>query len=386
MVKLSVYKKRDSSIYRLTFKVCFPDGGIIYRYRTYTKKILSQHKKQVATEIEAATSRLRYDAKDLIVWQNEGLISKEDATRLGAGNAQEKNLQEAITDYQESWDVSAAEIKSRKSRLKNIAQVWGEKTRIASLTHQDGIRLRRVLAEERGLSKPTVNKHVQEIKRLFDLALANGVVTVNPMARVPSLKIDDHEKFKPTAITAQDVSILLQFAAENDKKAKGKIRLGGFLELFLLFYFGCGMRRSELLKLEWSMIDLDHRLINLPGSITKNRKPRKVGIGHRLYTELLKLSKKSGPVVQQYHPSTITDQIKKFFVQHGYNIRLHDARHTFSTILQGSGASKEDTRDRLGHSDLEMTEHYTHLVAKEEEFEILEDKLPFMSDKPDKVQ
>ena len=79
------------------------------------------------------------------------------------------------------------------------------------------------------------------------------------------------------------------------------------------------------------------------------------------------------------HPDTITAHLRAFFDQCGFNnVRLHDARHTFSTILQEPGASKEDTRDRLGHADLEMTEHYTHPEEQGGEFEILEDRLPFM--------
>jgi integrase len=382
MAKLSPFKKHGKEVFRLVFKVCFPDGGTVFRDRLFDKKKVSQYKKQVAIEIESATSRQRYEAKDIIVWQNEGLISKDDANRLGIIHAADKTLDDAINDYIESWDISKAESKSRKSRLKNISKIWGEKTRISTLTHQDGIKLRRILWEDSELSKPTVNKHIQEIKRIFDLALANGVLQVNPMARVPALKIDEHEKFKPSALTSQDVTALLQLASDNDQRPRRKgekILLGGFLELFLLFYFGCGMRRSEVLKLDWSMIDLNKRVIAIPGQITKTKKPRKIGIGARLLDKLLSCRKKEGPIVPQFHPDTITHQIKLFFTKNGYSsIRLHDARHTFSTIFQAAGASKEEARDRLGHADIDMTSHYTHLIDEGGNFEILEDNIPFL--------
>jgi len=385
MVKLSPFVKNDKPVYRLVYKICFPDGGIIYRDRIYTGKKFAQHKKTVATEMETATVNRRYTTEDVTYWKNHGLLSESDCSRLGAANSQEKTVEQAIADYIESWDISSQEAKSRKSRLKNIEAIWGPKTRIASLTHQDGIKLRRKLIEENNLSKPSVNKHLQDVKRLFDLALANNTLQVNAMARVQALKISPDEKFQPTAITNIDVAKLLDMARINDRKPRRKVKgervfLGGFLELFLLFYFGCGLRRSEVLHLDWSMVDLKNKMISLPGAITKNRKPRNIGIGEKLLTELQKIKKASGPVMPQYYPDTITTQIRAFFDACGYKIRLHDARHTFSTILQEQGISKEITSDRLGHSDLEMTAHYTHLIEEGKEFDVVENSLPFMRD------
>lgn len=384
MAKLSPLNKNDKAVFRLVYKIMFPDGGSVFRQRIYSKKKFAQHKKTVASELEAATRNRRYTNEDLLLWKNHQLLSIEDFNRLGAASSQEKTVEQAIADYIESWDISAQEAKSRKSRLKNIQSIWGAKTRIASLTHQDGIKLRKKLLDKNKLSKPSVNKHLQDIKRLFDLALANNVIQVNAMARVQSLKIAAHEKFKPTAISASDVEKLLELARLNDQKTGRKIKgerlfLGGFLELFLLFYFGCGLRRIEVLRLNWTMVDLNNRMISLPGSITKNKKPRTIGIGSRLFQKLSEINRKTGHVMPQYYPDTITTQIRAFFDSCGYSIRLHDARHTFSTILQEYGVSIEDTRDRLGHSDNEMTAHYTHLIEQGADFEVLEDRLPFMN-------
>ena len=240
MAKLSDLNKRGKIVFRLVYKICFPDGGTVFRDRIYTAKKRAQHKKTIALELESATINRRYTAEDLLYWKNHGLLSENDNKRLGAATQQDKTIEQAMADYIESWDISDQEAKSRKSRLKNILSIWGPKTRLSALTHQDGIKIRRELSEKH-LSKPSINKHIQDIKRMFDLALANNAVQSNAMARVQALKIAHDEKFQPTSINVSDVSKLLALARINDEKSSRKIKgervfLGGYLELFLLFF------------------------------------------------------------------------------------------------------------------------------------------------------
>jgi integrase len=41
------------------------------------------------------------------------------------------------------------------------------------------------------------------------------------------------------------------------------------------------------------------------------------------------------------------------------NLRIHDLRHTFATILFDAGASAPDVQATLGHSSLQVTERYS---------------------------
>ena len=41
------------------------------------------------------------------------------------------------------------------------------------------------------------------------------------------------------------------------------------------------------------------------------------------------------------------------------DLRVHDLRHTFATILFDAGASAPDVQAVLGHSSLQVTEHYS---------------------------
>lgn len=61
------------------------------------------------------------------------------------------------------------------------------------------------------------------------------------------------------------------------------------------------------------------------------------------------------------HPYVITEHHASLCVQAGLaHIRMHDMRHTASSLLHGLGVPLRVVGDRLGHADLAMTGHYTH--------------------------
>jgi integrase len=55
---------------------------------------------------------------------------------------------------------------------------------------------------------------------------------------------------------------------------------------------------------------------------------------------------------------------KRILVQTGLReIRLHDIRHTFASLLLSDGASPVYVKEQLGHSSIQMTvEIYGHLI------------------------
>ena len=189
---------------------------------------------------------------------------------------------------------------------------------------------------------------------------------------VKNLKIPQSEIITPTIPTEEEIAYLLKKAEENDKKKKPL--LGGHLTLFLLMYFGCGMRRSEALAARLENIDWEQRGLLL--TKTKTNKPRMVGLAKRLYNQLLPRKGEKGFILPQYLPGSVTHAIRKHFDRCGIKMRLHDTRHTYTTLLQEKKVSPLDAMGRTGHTDMKMLSHYSHPkldIIYEDQFEFMQD-------------
>jgi integrase len=63
---------------------------------------------------------------------------------------------------------------------------------------------------------------------------------------------------------------------------------------FHLMFFDLGIRRKEAMEVRWKHINWKEHSITPPAEITKTGKERKIGLGARLYRELLTHKKKGG--------------------------------------------------------------------------------------------
>ena len=158
--------------------------------------------------------------------------------------------------------------------------------------------------------------------------------------------------------------------------------------LFLLALF-TGMRRSELLALRWSDIDLlmgqvavrrglhqasDRNYYYLEPKTIKSRRvidlPPSVIIALRKHWENSKLREGQDSLVfchsdgQPLRPNTISQIWKKACIDAGVKvIRFHDARHTHATLLLKAGVHPKIVQERLGHSTIAITlDTYSHVT------------------------
>jgi len=239
------------------------------------------------------------------------------------------------------------------------------------LRHSDGEYFKTFL-QDKGYKAVSVNKHLQDLKRMFALQVAERTIYFHPFSVVKGMKIPQNEKIQPVIPTEGEIAFILKKAEENDKKIRPL--LGGHLTLFLLMFFGCGMRRSEALATRLENIDWEQRSLLLVK--TKTGKPRIVGLGHRLFNLLLPKKGQKGFILPQYLPASVSHAIKKHFDKCGIKMRLHDTRHTYVTLLQEKNVRPIDAMGRTGHSDMRMLSHYSHPKLGK----IHEDQFEFMQD------
>ena len=157
---------------------------------------------------------------------------------------------------------------------------------------------------------------------------------------------------------------------------------------FFLCAFRTGMRLGELLGLKWGDIDWNQKFIRVQRSYkrgrfdkTKTGKVRRVDMSDQLVSGLKQLltarkkeALKSGlgePVETIFHrdgkpieQNHIRRVFKRVLVKAGIReMRLHDIRHTFASLLLSRGESPVYVKEQLGHSSIKMTvDIYGHLI------------------------
>lgn len=157
-----------------------------------------------------------------------------------------------------------------------------------------------------------------------------------------------------------------------------------------------GMRRGELLGLQWSDVDLEHGLVSVQRQLIRNGDllafgPPKTWAGRRtIYVDRATLEvlrthqlrqirdKLAGGPAYRQHPNLVfcradgsphdpdvtSHQFARLVLHAGLRrIRLHDLRHTHASIALQAGVHPKVLQERLGHSNVKVTlDTYSHVM------------------------
>ncbi|CAK0780350.1 single-strand DNA-binding protein [Gammaproteobacteria bacterium] len=148
-----------------------------------------------------------------------------------------------------------------------------------------------------------------------------------------------------------------------------------YLSDIIIVALHTGMRRGEMLGLEWSRVDFHAGLIHLEASHTKTATRRSVPINATAREALLSRARyRSTHCPDARHVFCGQDCTPIVDPKEGFssacrkagieNFRFHDLRHTCAAWLVSAGVPIYDVRDVLGHSTVSMTERYAHLAPE----------------------
>jgi len=133
-----------------------------------------------------------------------------------------------------------------------------------------------------------------------------------------------------------------------------------------------GMRLGEILNLQWTDIDLIRKVIrvgNRDGFTTKSKKGRNIPVSDQL-AELMQSRKARASSELVFHingkllrDEFVSKRFKHFVRKAGLNDKLHfhSLRHTFASWLVQDGVSLYEVQKLLGHSNITVTQVYSHL-------------------------
>lgn len=157
---------------------------------------------------------------------------------------------------------------------------------------------------------------------------------------------------------------------------------------FFLTAFRTGLRLGELLALEWGDIDWSGHFITVRRSYktgtvspTKTGKTRRVDMSDQLTATLKTLltqRKREALKEGRDEPLPIVFHRKGSYTEQNYirriykrmlnkaglrEMRIHDIRHTFASLLLTNGESIAYVKEQMGHSSIQMTvDIYGHLI------------------------
>ena len=121
------------------------------------------------------------------------------------------------------------------------------------------------------------------------------------------------------------------------------------------------MRRSELLSLRWSDVDIKARTVLV--SRTKNGHPRRVPLSSRAVQTLASLDRDGDPVfpVTANALRLAWERLKR---RAGWGLRFHDLRHEAISRFFEKGLNVPEVALISGHRDLRMLLRYTHPMSE----------------------
>ncbi len=216
----------------------------------------------------------------------------------------------------------------------------------------------------------TVNIDLKTMRAIFNIALKWNWITINPTKEVNLLLITQKEKL---AFSETELKIIIN----NISNVK--------LLNIVLFASYTGCRLSEILNVQWKDMNFNDKILiirNKENFMTKTGKIRQIPISDKFFELLNSIldQKPDDKILSFYNPenyiflNTINRKFIPSFVSMKFKkvlrklnfpekFHFHCLRHTFITNLIKSGVNINYVKEIAGHSEIQTTMNYIHIVT-----------------------
>jgi integrase len=215
-----------------------------------------------------------------------------------------------------------------------------------------------------GLAASTIRNSVNAMRALMKYCVRTELISANPCAGLEM----------PAGSTARDriappieAIELLGALDRTDDRA-----------IYATAFFA-GLRRGELMSLDWSCVDLTERTIKVVRSYDPKERcyiepkskagKREVGIPMLLVPYLAALDSTEGlvfpsPKGKPFSDASLADRAERDWKAAKLNgIGLHEARHTYASLMIAAGVNLKVISESMGHASITLTlDRYGHLL------------------------
>ncbi len=233
---------------------------------------------------------------------------------------------------------------------------------LAAFTCED-VRKYRAWRAEQGVSVQTVNHDHMTLTRMLNLAMSDqfNLVSRNVSASVPK---PDPKNERDRIVTPEEWAAIREHAAPH-------------LARFLTVAYDLGPRRGELLKLEWSDVDMKRKEFTLRE--TKNGETRTVPMTPEVYEAFRQCLKErrldtsrvflyKGRPVQRRLTTAFKAACRRAGIVYGRKnggITAHDFRHSAATSLRRAGVDTMTAMKIIGHKSEKMHRRYNQISPRD---------------------
>ncbi len=272
----------------------------------------------------------------------------KEVRRITFNEFADKYLEDYAIVNKKSWKTDEGYLKGMRDFFKGRF--------IDAITSQD-IEQYKAARKKSGVKLTTVNKCLQILSKMFNLAVTWGYLKDNP---VKGVKKYPEEPFRRKRVLSP---------AEEEKFFTAMVPR--YLKSMVKIFLNTGLRRKELFQLTWENVDFRNRQIFVQQ--TKTSKSRYIPMNETVYQELKELFRNregEGLVFVNSKTGKAFVDIRRAFYgacrRAGIkNLLLLDLRRTFATRLLQVGVDIVTVQHLLGHTSVTTTQIYT-MTNKEE--------------------
>jgi len=212
---------------------------------------------------------------------------------------------------------------------------------------------------EEGLSPATCDHYIKLLRRVLNYAVDCETIETNQLIRIKLFNADSN---KERYLNDTELARLLQVLHGHNNNVVSSI---------ILFLLSTGARLNEALTATWENIDVASKTWRINADISKSKRMRAIPLNSAALDVLANMETQG--LYSHVFINTTTGKpytcIKKTW--HGIrkkagvdDLRLHDLRHNYASMMVNSGRSLYEVQHILGHSDPKVTMRYAHLSTE----------------------
>jgi len=277
-----------------------------------------------------------------------------EGTFMDNSMGSKKTFEELVDRYLEEVTPGKKPTTQRDDKFyaKKLNAVFG-KFRLHEVT-PDKIS-RYLIKRKKKVGPSSINRELSFLSAAFNQAIKVwGWCRDNPVSRIKREK----EKKRVKYFSEKEFSKIYE-------------RLVDWVKPIVMLGKNTGLRKSNLVYLKWSEVDLKQEFILLDSAVMKNSEHLGVPLNSQALLVLKGMKRERklhSPYVfcrkdgKPYSTWGVYQAFKKGCVAAGYpDFRFHDLRHDFCSKLVQAGVDLYTVKELAGHQDITTTQRYAHL-------------------------